>query len=95
MPACSKLKDFASARCAAPISALQRKALNQMHATGENRRLLEAYVEGALIAYRAAQKLIEELFRRPPDLYFNEYSMVLGAAVAASGKARSVPITRL
>jgi hypothetical protein len=72
--------------------ALSRKALNQMHVTGENRRLLEAYVEGALLAYRAAQALIRN-YSVARLMYFNEYSMVLGAGVAAM-KA-GVPITRL
>lgn len=72
--------------------ALQRKALNQMHATGENRQVLEAYVEGALLSYRAAKALIKT-YSVARILYFNEYSMLLGAAIAAD-KA-GVPITRL
>jgi hypothetical protein len=72
--------------------ALSRKVLDQMNATGESRRVLEAYVEGALIAYRAAQNLIER-YQVARLVYFNEYSMVFGAAMAAL-KA-GVPITRL
>jgi hypothetical protein len=72
--------------------ALSRKALNQMHVTGENRRILEAYVEGALLAYRAAQRLMQN-YTVARLLYFNEYSMVLGAAVAAIKEG--VPVTRL
>lgn len=72
--------------------ALSRKALNQMQVTGENRRLLEAYVEGSILAYRAAQTLIQRFFVARL-LYFNEYSMVLGAGIAAM-KA-GIPVTRL
>ena len=51
--------------------ALSRKALNQMHVTGDNRRLLEAYVEGSLVAFRAAQALMRN-FSVARLLYFNE-----------------------
>lgn len=72
--------------------ALLRKALNQMQATGENRQALEAYVESALISYRAIQKLMT-MYRVARVSYFNEYAMVLGAAVAA--QKAGVPVTRL
>jgi hypothetical protein len=72
--------------------ALTRKALNQMKATGENRNLLEAYVESALIAYRATQKLMET-YSVARVIYFNEYAMIMGAAIAAM--RAGTPITRL
>ena len=72
--------------------ALTRKALNQMEVTGEKRQLLEGFVEGTLIAYRAAQKLME-LYPVARLLYFNEYSMLIGAGIAAM--KQGVPITRL
>jgi hypothetical protein len=72
--------------------ALTRKVLNQMKATGDNRRILEAYVKGALIAYRATQALMKT-YAVARVTYFNEYSMVLGAAVAAM--RADIPVTRL
>jgi hypothetical protein len=72
--------------------ALTRKVLKQMEVTGEKRHLLEAFVEGTLIAYRVTQKLMEH-YSVARLLYFNEYSMLIGAGIAAM--RNGVPITRL
>lgn len=62
--------------------ALSTKTLDQMNATGEARELLEAYVSGALLSYRATQTLIRR-FNVARLTFFNEYGILVGAVKAA------------
>lgn len=72
--------------------ALLTKKLDQLKVTGADREYLEAYVEAALISYRATQKLMQR-YQVASLLYFNEYSILLGAAVAV--QKRGIPIVRI
>ncbi len=72
--------------------ALLTKKLDQLNVTGIDRAYLEAYVEAAIISYRAMQKIIAR-FKVARLLYFNEYSMLMGAVVAA--KRHAVPVVRI
>jgi hypothetical protein len=72
--------------------ALSMKTLDQLRVTGEPRKMLEAYVSGALTSYRAMQALFQKL-NVARVIFFNEYGMLAGAALAAI-KA-GIPVTRI
>ncbi len=72
--------------------ALLTKKLDQLNVTGTDRSYLEAYVEAAIVSYRAMQKIIAR-FKVARLLYFNEYSMLMGAVAAA--KRYAVPVVRI
>jgi hypothetical protein len=72
--------------------ALSMKTLDQLRVTGEAREMLEAYVSGALTSYRAMQALFQKL-NVARVIFFNEYGMLAGAALAAI-KA-GIPVTRI
>lgn len=72
--------------------ALLTKKLNQLKVTGGDREYLEAYVEAALISYRAMEKLLKR-FRVRRLLFFNEYSMLMGAVMAV--KKQDIPVVRV
>lgn len=78
------------ALCGADL-ALTMKTLDQMRATGRAREKLKAYIEGTLISYQVMRKLLTQ-FNVARLIFFNEYSMLMGAAVAAM--RAQVPITR-
>lgn len=72
--------------------ALSTKKLDQLTVTGADRDLLEAYVEAAITSYRAMQKLLER-YQVKRVLYFNEYSILMGAVAAA--QKHDVPVVRI
>lgn len=72
--------------------ALLTKKLDQLNVTGPDRAYLEAYVEAAMVSYRAMQKLLAR-YQVARLLFFNEYSILMGAVVAAQQHA--VPIGRI
>lgn len=72
--------------------ALATKTLDQLNATGAARQRLEAYVFGALLSFFAVKAFLErETVARL--IFFNEYGMLAGGALAAM-KA-GLPITRM
>jgi len=72
--------------------ALNTKKVDQLRVTGDARALLEAYVEAALLSYRATQALMRRI-KVARLVFFNEYSMFMGAVAAA--KRRGVPSVRI
>jgi len=72
--------------------ALSLKTLDQLRATGEARRLLEAYLEGVLVSYRAVQSLTRRV-NVARLLHFNEYGMLAGAVMAA--RRAGIPTMRM
>jgi hypothetical protein len=72
--------------------ALNTKKLDQLNVTGADRALLEAYVEAAITSYRAMQKLLQR-YQVKRVLYFNEYSILMGAVAAA--QKHDVPVVRI
>lgn len=72
--------------------ALNTKKLDQLTVTGADRALLEAYVAAAITSYRAMQKLLRR-YRVSRLLYFNEYSILMGAVAAAQNQ--QVPVVRI
>jgi len=68
------------------------KVLDQMRATGLAREKLKAYLEGALISLTAMRRLIGR-YKIGRVIYYNEYSMLMGAAIAAI--RANIPITRV
>lgn len=72
--------------------ALLTKKLDQLNVTGIDRAYLEAYVEAAIVSYRAMEKVLAR-FKVARLLYFNEYSILMGAVAAA--KKYSVPVMRI
>ncbi|MDR7306042.1 hypothetical protein [Rhodoferax saidenbachensis] len=72
--------------------ALNTKKLDQLTVTGADRALLEAYVEAAITSYRATQQLIER-YQVKSVLFFNEYSILMGAVAAA--QKHDVPVVRM
>ena len=72
--------------------ALATKKLDQLNVTGADRELLEAYVEAALTSYCATQKLLQT-YKVERLLYFNEYSILMGAVAAA--QKENVPVVRI
>lgn len=77
--------------CAIDLALLTKK-LNQLDVSGVDREYLEAYIESALISHRAIKNLSSQL-TIAGLLYFNEYSMLLSAAIAAMNEA--IPIVRI
>lgn len=69
--------------------ALLSKKLDQLTVTGPDREYLEAYVEAAIVSYRAMQKLLAR-YQVARLLFFNEYSILLGAVAAAQKHATPV-----
>ena len=69
--------------------ALLTKKLDQLTVTGTDRAYLEAYVEAAIVSYRAMQKLLDH-YRVARLLFFNEYSILMGAVAAAQKQGVSV-----
>ena len=72
--------------------ALLTKKLDQLNVTGVDRAYLEAYVEAAMISYRAMQKLLAR-YRVARLLFFNEYSILIGAVTAA--QKHGTPVGRI
>jgi hypothetical protein len=72
--------------------ALFSKKIDQLKVTGLDRSYLEAYVEAALTSYLAFNK-IKKIYNIRGLLYFNEYSILMGAALAA--KKNNVSTTRI
>jgi hypothetical protein len=95
MPADAGLFEVEGIRFGALCSsdlALATKTLDQLNATGAARQRLEAYVFGALLSFFAVKALLErEAVARL--IFFNEYGMLAGGALAAM-KA-GIPITRM
>lgn len=80
-----------AALCASDL-AIAVKAMEQIRVSGEARRYLEAYVFGALVSYRAMQSLLQKV-KVARLVFFNEYSMHIGAIKAAMHA--NVPVTRM
>jgi hypothetical protein len=72
--------------------ALALKISDQLRVAGEARRQLQAYVFGAMLSYKATQALAAKLSVHRL-VFFNEYSMHLGAVIAAQ-KAQ-IPVVRM
>lgn len=72
--------------------ALNTKKLDQLTVSGADRELLEAYVAAAITSYRAMQKLLQR-YQVARVLYFNEYSILMGAVAAA--QKQNVEVVRI
>ena len=72
--------------------ALLTKKLNQLTVTGADRAYLEAYVEAAMVSHRATQTLLSR-YQVARLMFFNEYSILMGAVVAA--QQQGVPVVRI
>lgn len=72
--------------------ALLTKQNDLLNATGFAREMLEAYVESSLISYYAMRNILRK-FNVKRLMYFNEYSILMGAVEAA--KLANVPFIRV
>lgn len=72
--------------------ALLTKKIDQANVTGQDRQYLEGYLDAALVSYYAMKRLLQT-YTVGRVLFFNEYSMLMGAVMAA--QKAGIPVGRL